>query len=82
MPSNDQILKQLLSTLHERFAIDTDQLTGASRLSEIGIDSLHVVDIMLDMESEFGFRFESLLLPRNPSIEQITLAILRDQRPG
>jgi acyl carrier protein len=49
----------------------------------MGIDSLHLVDIMLDMENEFGFRFESLLLPPNPSLEQISLAITQDsQAPG
>ena len=31
---------------------------------------------MLDMENEFSFRFESLLLPPNPSLEQISLAIM------
>nr|WP_314622974.1 phosphopantetheine-binding protein [uncultured Noviherbaspirillum sp.] len=83
MPSNEQILNKLLSTLHQRFAIDTAQVNNASRLSDIGIDSLHLVDIMLDMENEFGFRFESLLLPPDPSLEQISLAILRDSdTPG
>jgi acyl carrier protein len=78
MPSNELILNKLLATLHERFAIDIEQVTTASRLSDIGIDSLHLVDIMLDMENEFSFRFESLLLPPNPSIEQISLAIMTD----
>ena len=83
MHSNEQILNKLLSTLHERFAIDIERIDTASRLSELGIDSLHLVDIMLDMENEFGFRFESLLLPPNPSLEDITLAIGRhSQRPA
>lgn len=76
MSSSEQILNKLLSTLNERFAIDTEQVSTASRLSDIGIDSLHLVDIMLDMEGEFGFRFESLMLPSNPSLEQITRAIM------
>lgn len=80
MASNEQILNKLLSTLQQRFAIDTEQFTVASRLSDMGIDSLHLVDIMLDMENEFGFQFESLLLPPNPTLEQITLAIIRDGR--
>ena len=80
MPSNEQILNKLLSTLHVRFAIDTEQIDIASRLSDIGIDSLHLVDIMLDMESEFSFRFESLQLPPDPSLEQITLAIMKESR--
>jgi acyl carrier protein len=83
MHSNEQILNKLLSTLHERFSIDIERIDTASRLSELGIDSLHLVDIMLDMENEFGFRFESLLLQPNPSLEDITLAIGRNsQRPA
>lgn len=78
MASNEQVLSKLLSTLHERFAINIENIDTASRLSDIGIDSLHLVDIMLDMENEFGFRFESLLLPPNPSLEQISLAIIQD----
>jgi acyl carrier protein len=80
MPSNEQILNSLLSALHERFAIDSNQAGAASRLGDLGIDSLHLVDIMLDMEKQFGFRFESLLLPPNPSLEEITLAISRESQ--
>ncbi len=46
----------------------------------MGVDSLHLVDIMLEMENEFSFRFGSLLLPPNPSLEQISLAILMEGR--
>ena len=81
MPSNALILNKLLATLHERYAIDIADVTNTSRLSDIGVDSLHLVDIMLEMENEFSFRFESLLLPSNPSLEQISLAILTEGRP-
>jgi acyl carrier protein len=80
MRSNALILNKLLATLHERYAIDIERVTNASRLSDIGVDSLHLVDIMLEMENEFSFRFESLLLPPNPSLEQISLAILTEGR--
>jgi len=80
MPSREQILNKLLSTLHERFAVDTGKISVASRLSDMGIDSLHLIDIMLDMENEFGFRFESLMLSPNPSIEQIMHAIIADSQ--
>lgn len=80
MTSKEQILSTLMAILHERFAIKTEQFSHASRLSDIGIDSLHLVDIMLDMETEFGFRFESLRLPRDPSLDQITQAIIGRDR--
>ena len=77
MSRNEQIMNKLISTLHERFAINVDQLGHASHLSDIGIDSLHLVDIMLDMEEEFDFRFESLQLPPNPSLDQIARSIVK-----
>lgn len=76
MTRKEQILSKLMFTLHDRFAINIDQLSDASHLSDLGIDSLHLVDIMLDMEEEFDFRFESLLLPPDPSLAQITHAII------
>ena len=83
MSTNEQILSKLMSTLHERFAINIDQLSDSARLSDIGIDSLHLVDVMLDMEDEFDFRFESLLLPPNPSLNDIAGAIIKsDNRPA
>lgn len=77
MSTTEQILSKLMSTLHARFAINIDQLSDSARLSDIGIDSLHLVDIMLDMEEEFDFRFESLLLPPNPSLNDIAGAIIK-----
>lgn len=77
MSRNQQIMNKLISALHDRYAIDADQLRQASRLSDLGIDSLHLVDIMLDMEEEFDFRFESLPLPSDPSLEQIARAIVK-----
>jgi len=76
MSSDQHILEKLKSSLQERFALDLSQINSASPLSDIGIDSLHLVDVMLDMEKELDFRFESLFLPPNPSLEQITQAIL------
>ena len=46
LPYNEQLLNKLLTTLHERFAINTGQVDTASRLSDIGMDTLHLVDIM------------------------------------
>ncbi len=34
------------------------------------------VDLMMDMESAFGFQYEALTLPSNPSLEEIAGAIV------
>ena len=54
MPSDEMILNKPMATLHARFAGEIERITAASRLSDIGIDSLH----LLDIGNEFSFRFE------------------------
>ncbi|MFS0756764.1 acyl carrier protein [Noviherbaspirillum sp. 1P10PC] len=72
---NEHMIDEIKSMLQERFGIDVNASGPASRMRDLGIDSLHMVDLMLDMESAFGFQYEALTLPANPSLEEIADAI-------
>jgi acyl carrier protein len=72
---NEHMIDEIKSMLQERFGIDVNASGPASRMRDLGIDSLHLVDLMLDMESAFGFQYEALTLPANPSLEEIANAI-------
>ena len=72
---NEHMIEKIKLMLQERFGIDVSTSGPASRMRDLGIDSLHLVDLMLDMESAFGFQYESLALPANPSLEEIANAI-------
>lgn len=75
MTMNEQLIDQIKRILIERFGIDASLSLPASRMRDLGIDSLHLVDLMMDMESTFGFQYEALALPVNPSLEEIADAI-------
>ena len=75
MTMNEHVIEEITSMLQERFGIDVNTSGPASRMRDLGIDSLHLVDLMLDMESAFGFQYELLTLPANPSLEEIANAI-------
>jgi acyl carrier protein len=80
-----QILERLKALIHERFGIDPAGLSGSTTQAEIGIDSLLMVDMMLDVETEMGFTFDSMNLPRNPDLDTIVSLVednLRRQRGG
>ena len=74
----EQILERLKALIHERFSVDPAGLTGATTQAEIGIDSLLMVDMMLDVETELGFTFDSMDLPRNPSLDTIVDLVERN----
>lgn len=81
----EEILERLKALIHERFGVDQALLSGSTTQSEIGIDSLLMVDMMLDVETELDFTFESMDLPANPSLDTIVDLVersLRQQQAG
>ncbi len=72
------ILEYLKAMLHERFGLDPAVLSGRTTQQEIGIDSLLMVDMMLDIETGLGFTFASMDLPRNPDLDAIVDLIERN----
>ena len=42
------------------------------RQDDIGLDSMTMVDLMMDIESSLDFQFPNLNLPKNPSLDEIT----------
>ena len=74
----EQVLAKLKEMLHERFSIDMSQLRGDTRRADIGIDSILMVDLMLDIETELDFTFDMMDLPSNPSLDEVSELILRN----
>ena len=50
----DEILTYLKAMLHERFGIDPAVMSGSTTQEQLGIDSLLMVDMMLDLETGLG----------------------------
>lgn len=73
-----EIVSKLKSILNEQFGIDTANFDESTRLGDIGIDSLHIVDIMLDLETDLNFSFQDLSLPPNPSLGDMAEAIQKN----
>ena len=78
MLSTKEIVSKLKIILNERFGIDTTIFDEHTRLGDIGIDSLHIVDIMLDIETELGFNSSELSLPPNPSLGEMAVSISKN----
>lgn len=70
-----EIMKVVTDLLEERFEVDPVTVTEETRQNTLGIDSILMVDLMMDVESELGFTFESMDFPKNPSIGEILTVI-------
>lgn len=67
----EQIVQRLSTMLQERFNVDLDSIRGDTRRAELGIDSILMLDLMLDIETEMNITFRDLDLPSNPSIDDV-----------
>lgn len=75
---NADILNRIQTSLHDRFGLDVAQLHEGARLRDLGVDSLHVVEIMLDLETELGTSLVDLSFPPNPTLGEVVAVIAKN----
>ena len=62
-------LQQITQLIHEKFGINSDTLKSTASLSEFGLDSLALVELIFAIEEHFDIE-----IPDTPSGEVKTLA--------
>jgi acyl carrier protein len=75
---NADILTKIRASLIERFGLEASQLAENARLRDLGADSMHILEIMLDLETELGVSLSDLSLPPNPTLGEVAAAISRN----
>jgi acyl carrier protein len=74
MSDIESIAALLKRILRQRYKLG-DGIDDASRLDALGIDSLHILDLLLDIETELGHRLEGIALPPRATLGQLAAAI-------
>ena len=74
----DHIFDVLASLLQERFDISATHASLGTPLQELGVDSMMVMDVMLDVEDRLGLKLEDLALPRKATLGDVLTMIERN----
>jgi acyl carrier protein len=64
--------------LAERFDIPQGKMTTDVGLRELGLDSIMMLDVMLEVEDRLGIKLHDLSMPANPKIQDIVELIQRN----
>jgi acyl carrier protein len=70
MQRND-IFDTIKLLIAERFDVPADSLSMETTQQDLRIDSILMVDLMMDVEERLDFTFDSLELPKNSSLGAI-----------
>lgn len=77
-PDAEQILAAIKEFLGERFDIPAEKVAFDTSLRDLGLDSMMVMDVMLETEDRFGVKLMDLALPRDPKLGDVVTLIERN----
>lgn len=80
--SSAEIQNWLLDKLAEELEVDRSQIQVKEPILAQGIDSMHVVAIVAQLEDWLGIRFSSNPLEDYPSIEALSQSLGANDEPG
>jgi acyl carrier protein len=64
--------------LKVRFDISPEAVTDEVTMRDLGLDSILMLDVMLDVEDRLGVQLKDLALPSNPKFSDVIALIERN----
>jgi acyl carrier protein len=77
-PDTNRILAMLLSLLTEKFDIPAEDAARDIALRDLGLDSMLVLDVILEVEDRLGVKLDDLTIPRNATLTDVSAMIQRN----
>lgn len=74
----DHLLATLQALLSERFDIPANKATLDAPLNGLGLDSMIVLDVIMEVEDRLGTRLNDLAMPRDPTLGDVVKLIQRN----
>lgn len=70
------VIKQFLG---ERFDIAADSITDDTSIRDLGLDSMMLLEIMLELEDRLGIKLKDLSMPANPTLRDVVALVERNR---
>jgi acyl carrier protein len=72
------IARVITDFLHERFDISPDRVTASTTLRDVGLDSMAMLEVMIEIEDALGIKLRDLAVPPNPSLNDVVSLVERN----
>ncbi|MCD6551848.1 acyl carrier protein [Thermotoga sp.] len=72
MANREEILSKVKNIISEKLGVDEAQVTEEAKLiDDLGADSLDLVDLVMDFESEFGVKVDDADLEKISTVKDV-----------
>ena len=76
--TEENIIELLKKTVFDTFDIDLSDATPQTSVSDIGLDSMAVLDVIMTVEDTIGIKLGRIELPKNPSLQDVAAMVARN----
>ena len=73
-----RIESEVRQFLADRFDIPADKLTNQASIRDLGLDSMMMLEVMLEVEDRLGIKLKDLSMPANPTLGDIVDLVQRN----
>jgi acyl carrier protein len=77
-PDTKNVLASLQDILNELFGIQLDAASPDVRLSDLGIDSMMVLDDVMETEDRLGIKLNDMTMPRDATLGDVVELVQRN----
>jgi acyl carrier protein len=70
------VIKEFLG---ERFDIPRERITDDTSIRDVGLDSMMMLEVMLELEDRLGVKLKDLSMPANPTLRDVVALVERNQ---
>ena len=72
----------ILRFLQERFDVAPERVTPDTTLRDVGLDSMAMLEVMIELEDRLGVKLKDLTIPPNPSLGDVVALVERNLKPA
>ena len=65
--------------LEERFDISADKIADDTSIRDVGLDSMMMLEVMLELEDRLGIKLKDLAMPANSTLRDVVALVERNQ---
>jgi acyl carrier protein len=76
--NSERIKGVILQFLHERFDVSPAKVTDDTTLRDVGLDSMAMLEVMIELEDVLKIKMKDLTIPPNPSLRDVVAVVQRN----